>query len=156
MKIYVASSWRNKFQPDVVLILRAMGHGVYDFRAPDVPGGVEGGFSWREVDENWSTWSPRQYRDGLASAQAAHGFRRDMEALKNCDLCVLVLPCGRSAHLELGFAAAKAKTIVYFPPECSEQQEPELMYRMCDHIAIDLPELIQQVRACEPGVEAMR
>ena len=31
-KIYVASSWRNQYFPDVVKILREYGHEVYDFR----------------------------------------------------------------------------------------------------------------------------
>ena len=31
-KIYVASSWRNVFYPDVVQRLRDAGHEVYDFR----------------------------------------------------------------------------------------------------------------------------
>jgi hypothetical protein len=31
-KIYVASSWRNPFQQDVVGILRALGHVTYDFK----------------------------------------------------------------------------------------------------------------------------
>jgi hypothetical protein len=35
VKIYVASSWRNGQQQDVVARLRAAGHEVYDFRAPD-------------------------------------------------------------------------------------------------------------------------
>lgn len=35
MKVYVASSWRNKLQPDVVAIIRAAGHEVYDFRNPE-------------------------------------------------------------------------------------------------------------------------
>ena len=34
MKIYVASSWRNERQPDVVQALRNAGHDVYDFRHP--------------------------------------------------------------------------------------------------------------------------
>ena len=33
-KIYVASSWRNVFQQDVVDILRDLGHEVYDFKNP--------------------------------------------------------------------------------------------------------------------------
>ena len=33
-KIYVASSWRNPFYPDVVETLRKAGHDVYDFRNP--------------------------------------------------------------------------------------------------------------------------
>ena len=31
-KIYVASSWRNKYYPEVVERLKKEGHDVYDFR----------------------------------------------------------------------------------------------------------------------------
>jgi len=34
MKFYVASNWRNQYQPRVVELLRLMGHEVYDFRNP--------------------------------------------------------------------------------------------------------------------------
>ena len=33
-KIYVASSWRNPYQPEVVAALKKAGHEVYDFRNP--------------------------------------------------------------------------------------------------------------------------
>ena len=44
-KIYVASSWRNVYYPDVVAKLRKTGHEVYDFRNPpsgtwDLSGGM--------------------------------------------------------------------------------------------------------------------
>ena len=55
-RIYVASSWRNKYQPEVVAALRKAGHEVYDFRNPkDKPGG----FHWADVDENWQEWSSK-------------------------------------------------------------------------------------------------
>ena len=51
MKIYVASSWRNERQPEVVRCLRQRGHEVYDFRHP-TPGDF--GFRWSEIDlEVW-------------------------------------------------------------------------------------------------------
>ena len=31
-RIYVASSWRDPYQPEVVAALREAGHEVYDFR----------------------------------------------------------------------------------------------------------------------------
>ena len=58
-KIYVASSWRNEFQPEVVKTLRALGHEVYDFRNP--PHG-RGGFQWSSIGEDWLEWSAEQYR----------------------------------------------------------------------------------------------
>lgn len=50
MRIYVASSWRNERQPEVVARLRAEGHEVYDFRRPN---GQQDGFHWSEIDPEW-------------------------------------------------------------------------------------------------------
>ena len=34
MYLYIASSWRNTYYPEVVTALRKAGHEVYDFRNP--------------------------------------------------------------------------------------------------------------------------
>lgn len=53
--------------------------------------------------------------------------------------CVLVLPCGRSAHTEAGwFAGRGLKTIVYM----LGKQEPELMYKLFDRVVGNLDELV--------------
>jgi hypothetical protein len=123
MRIYVASSWRNLLQPVIVGELRRLGHVVYDFREP-VPG--SSGFAWSEIDENWMEWTPAAYRHALGDPTAVEGYGYDIAALKACDACVLVLPSGRSASWEFGYAmgAGKAGYVVMFEP-C----EPELMYR---------------------------
>lgn len=136
MKIYVASSWRNLLQPAVVSIFRSYGHEVYDFRHPE-PG--NDGFAWRALDPDWQKWTPERFRERLDHPVARHGFGLDMDALKACDACFLVLPCGRSAHLELGYAVgAGKKTAVLMDPKGFE---PELMYRMVDHLLVDVHEL---------------
>ncbi len=106
MRIYVASSWRNPHQQTVVAELRQAGHDIYDFRNPR-PGDT--GFAWSEIDPDWMKWSPETFRKCLNHPIAKAGFTSDMEALTACDACVLVLPCGRSAHLELGWAAGAGK-----------------------------------------------
>lgn len=112
-RIYVASSWRNPWQIGVVQILRAHGHDVYDFREPEP--GVHG-FAWSDVDPQWKAWKPDAYRTALDHPVAQDGFRRDMDALRDCDACILVLPCGSSAHLELGWAVGAGKqTAILFP-----------------------------------------
>lgn len=122
MKIYVASSWRNQYQQEIVADLRNAGHEVYDFRNP--PGRT--GFSWREVDQNWSKWPTKEYRRALQSKEAQAGFKSDFDAMKAADLCVLALPCGRSAHLEAGWFAGAGKPVhVLVGPELGEA---ELMY----------------------------
>ena len=49
-KIYVASSWRNAWQPEVVNALRAIGHEVFDFR--HTWKGYDA-FRWSDIDEAW-------------------------------------------------------------------------------------------------------
>lgn len=135
-RIYVASSWRNPYQPEVVAALRKAGHEVYDFRNPkDNPGG----FHWADVDENWQDWQPEEYIRNLTHPVAEKDFKADLDAMLWADTCVLVLPCGRSAHTEAGWmAGAGKKVIVYIP----EMQEAELMYKLFDFVSGDLNEII--------------
>lgn len=140
-RIYVASSWRNKYQPEVVAALRKAGHEVYDFRNPEHN---PGGFHWSDVDEAWQDWEPWQYIRHLTHPVAEKGFKADLDAMLWADTCVLVLPCGRSAHTEAGWFAGKGlKTIVYMP----EKQEPELMYKLFDGVVGSLDELVEALKA---------
>ncbi len=140
MNIYVASSWRNDEQPAVVRTLRGQGHEVYDFRNP-APG--QNGFTWSDIDPNWQRWSTDLYREALDHPLAVDGFMWDMRALQACEVCLLLKPCGRSAHLELGWAVgAGKKTLVLLAPG-----EPELMYKMVDHICLSLHEVLELLRA---------
>lgn len=123
MRIYVASSWRNYHQPGVVHVLRRCGHDVYDFRHPK-PG--HNGFSWSEIDLDWQRWTAVQYREALQHPIAAAGYESDINALKQCDACVLVLPSGRSASWEFGYAMGLRKRGYVLQ---LEPLEPELMYR---------------------------
>jgi len=135
MKIYVASSWRNEYQPEVVNILRELGHEVYDFRKP--PHGGEG-FSWSDIDPKWRSWSTDQYRKALEHPVAVGGFDSDFNGMKWADCCVMVLPCGRSANTEAGWFAGSGKPVVVLSPET---QEPELMYKIFDAILCSMDEL---------------
>lgn len=146
MNIYVASSWRNTYQPEVVQFLRSLGHEVYDFRNPR-PGDV--GFAWRDVPgappatlDQRRRWEPGVLREVLKHPVAQAGFKSDMDALRAADLVVLVLPCGKSAHLEAGWAAGAQKPVVVYQPE---PDEPDLMYLMGDGIVVNLVELAERL-----------
>lgn len=134
--IYVASSWRNLAQPGVVTMLRASGHEVYDFRHP--PHG-RGGFAWSDIDPKWKEWTATQYRDALKSAVAEDGYRSDMDGMEWADVCVLVLPSGRSAHLEAGWFAGKGKRVYVLT---QDGEEPELMAKMATGICTSWSELL--------------
>jgi hypothetical protein len=133
-RIYVASSWRNLMQPGIVVALRRAGHEVYDFRNPK-----EGdkGFGWREIDPSWKGWSPEKFRDNLSHPVAERGFKADFDAMKWADTCVLVMPCGRSAHLEAGYFVGSGRPLYIFLSD----GEPELMYRMATKLCVNLNEL---------------
>lgn len=131
MKIYVASSWRNTRQPAIVDLIRSLGNDVYDFRNP-APG--NDGFRWSEIDPAWQGWDAQSFREALAHPVAVKGFNLDMDALRWADGCVLVLPCGRSAHLELGWAVGAGKRTAVL---LEGRNEPELMYRMVNTLCED-------------------
>ncbi len=138
-KVYVASSWRNKHYPEVVKQLKSHGFDVYDFRNP--PDG-KGGFFWKDIDPKWEDWSTKDYIGQLNHPWAEYGFKRDIDAMKEADVCVLVLPCGRSAHSEAGWMAGAGKRVIAYIPE---KQEPELMYKMFDYVTDNLEQLIEMV-----------
>lgn len=127
MKIYVASSWRNVLQPAIVHALRRCGHDVYDFRNPK-PG--DQGFRWNEVGspdyKPGDRVSPEVYRQMLAHPRAAEGYASDICHVRDCDAVVYVLPCGRSASWEFGYAMGQGKVgyVVAF-----DDVEPDLMFR---------------------------
>ncbi|MCR6647780.1 MAG: hypothetical protein NVV70_06430 [Cellulomonas sp.] len=134
-RIYVASSWRNPDQPKVVDLLRARGFEVYDFRNP--PG--RSGFSWSEIDPWWRSWTAEEYIAALEHPLAVAGYASDFAAMQWADTFVLVLPCGRSAHLELGWAVGAGKRTVIIT---RDGEEPELMAKMVDHIAVGLDDAL--------------
>jgi hypothetical protein len=142
MKIYVASSWRNDFQPIVVAELINQGHEVYDFKNPP----NRTGFAWSDIDEDWESWSTEEYRKNLDHPKAITGFNSDFNAMKWADVCVMVLPCGRSANTEAGWMKGAGKRVFVFIPE---EQEPELMYKLYDGITDSYEELAAMVRSCE-------
>lgn len=143
--VYVASSWRNPMHTGVCAVLKAIGIDHYDFRNP--PDGT--GFSWKEVKtatpssplpakgSDWETVD--EYLRMVSHPRALEGFAADFDAMQRADTFVLVLPCGKSAHLELGWAVGAGKRTAIL---LEDPVEPELMYRMVDYLAPSVFDLI--------------
>lgn len=145
MKIYVASSWRNNYQPNVIKILREEGYDVYDFKDSK-------GFGWKEVDPEYSNWLTdiARYLRGLMHPRVIEGFNRDFEHIKNCDVCIMVMPCGLSAGLELGWASGNGKkTAVYIP----RLREPELMIKVADVITTEMSDICDWLKTLNNTVD---
>lgn len=142
MKVYIASSWRNCYQVALVKILRGLGCEVYDFRHPKE--GVEG-FKWDGIDENWRGWTPSQWRDALRHPLAVNGFNLDYSAMQWADICVLVLPSGRSAHMEAGFMAGKGKPVYTLAIEPGDPDLMNLLFGPPDNICVSINELLDKL-----------
>lgn len=134
MNIYLASSWRNTYQADVLAALRASGAEVYDFKNP-APG--NNGFGWSQCDPDLkSDLTVDRMRRVLAHPVAQAGFKCDFDAMKWANCCVLLLPSGMSAHLEAGWFAGANKPVAVLAPEI---REPELMYKLFDTREASVP-----------------
>lgn len=143
MKIYVASSWRNPHQPRLVNLFRRQGYETYGFRNPEIG---DNGFHWSEIDPKWQSWTPAQYRKALSEDLPEVGFQKDFEAMHWAEVFVLVLPSGRSSHLELGWAIGAGKPSYIYMPEAIE---PELMHKMASGICISEVEIIRALDGIE-------
>lgn len=145
--IYVASSWRNIVHPSVVHALRDNDFAVYDFKNP--PAGT--GFAWDEIGLAHTNpihghpaapdLSDRtEFLEALTHPRALAGFNSDYTAMQHADAIIAVAPCGKSAHLELGWGAGAGKlTAMLLDDPCT----PELMYLAVDHCAVTIDSLLE-------------
>lgn len=150
--VYVASSWANPLQVAVCAALKSAGIDHYDFKNP--PHG-EGGFHWshvmpsydpgrREAGTSEQLADMYEYLDALQTDVAEAGFHSDYDAMEKADTFVLVLPCGRSAHLELGWAwGANKRTAILLDGAMNDNKvTPELMYKGIDYLSDSLFDLL--------------
>lgn len=139
--IYVASSWKNNFQPLAVTKLREHGYEVYDFRNPYFG---EKGFTWDRIweifDHDWQNATLDEFVDALKNPVAEQGFNLDFNAMQKADACVMVMPCGNSAHLEAGYFVGAQKPLLIWIPDGKFQVE--LMYKMASLITSSILDII--------------
>jgi hypothetical protein len=150
-RIYLASSWGNKFHSEVLQLLVDDEHKVYNFKdANPIDAGVPvpTSFSWSELDKDYKNWTPIKYRDVLLkNARAQQGFMGDFRGMEWADICILLLPCGRSAHVEAGHMKGRSKRlIIYYHNNNIEGFEPDLMYLLADNIVIGKEELLYTLK----------
>jgi len=122
----VASSWQNDVYPKVVETLRQAGHDVYDFRR-------QGG-----SDSNPSEMTSDRLLDFLDEPKVRSIFQNDMDALIASDAVVCVLPCGRSAHLELGYGIGAGKRTVLL---WHDGDAPDIMHKAVDSIVFKVADI---------------
>src|SRR3990167_1030837 len=119
MKIYLIGALKNPNIPFIANLLRRKGYEVFDdWFSP----GKNADECWQEYE----TTRGRSYKQALHGAHARHIFEFDKRHLDDADIGILVMPSGRSGHLELGYLAGQGKpTFVLFDEEPARY---DLMY----------------------------
>jgi len=118
--------------------------------------GIEAFADWAqpgpEADSFWRSYSQmrgRSYRQALKSHGADQIFDFDYEHLNRCDAMVLLLPAGKSAHMELGFTRGRGK-----PGFVVFEEEPErwdVMYKFATEIFFSQEEFIEYLKEKKNG-----
>ena len=124
-KLYLIGSLRNARVPILGHTLRRAGFEVFDDWYAAGP----------EADDRWRDYEQAREHDlveALEGHSAWHVFDFDKDHLDRCDLAVLVLPSGRSGHLELGYVAGRGRSTFILLD--GEPNRYDVMYRFADQV----------------------
>ena len=138
LKIYLIGSLRNSKVPEFGEELRAAGHNVFDDWYAAGP----------EADDYWQRYE--QYRghtfaEALAGLAAGHVFEFDRTHLFAANTGILMLPAGKSGHIELGILIGqKKKTYILLD---GEPERFDVMYRFATGVFTAKADLFAALRA---------
>ena len=132
--IYIGGALAN---PDIVRLTKVLldaGHVAFsEWYTP----GKEADVLWRDYELALGF----DYRAALARPAAKNTFNFDRSHIDLCDVFIMVLPCGKSAHLELGYAIGKGKTGIIYMPEQPDRWD--VMYGFANGIVYNDAELFE-------------
>lgn len=134
MIIYLIGSLRNPAIPSIADQLRFTGHEVFDDWHAAGP----------EADDYWRDYEIQRghsFIQALDGYAAGHVFEFDKYHLNRADVAVLVLPAGKSGHLELGYAIGLGKPGYILLDNNPERYD--VMYRFATKVVPSIEELIQ-------------
>ncbi len=135
-KIYLIGSLRDKRIPEIANEIRKeTGHEVFDdWFAP----GPRADDHWKEYE----TARGRSYKEALKGYAATHIFSFDKNHLDTSDIGVLILPSGRSCHLEAGYMIGCGKKLYVL---MDEPDRYDVMYQFATGIAFSMEELMEMI-----------
>lgn len=101
-KVYVIGSLRNPLVPAFGEEVRALGYDVFD--------------DWHSAgklaDDEWRRYEKERghtYAEALQGYAARHVFAFDKKHLEEAQIVILLLPAGKSGHLEFGWSLGQGK-----------------------------------------------
>lgn len=139
VRVYIASSWRNPIYDSMREYLTACDFEVYDFK------NEETAFRWEDVDPDWDRIGDDivnhvRFETLMSNPAVKKAYNADFEALRHSDIVILLLPAGRSAHLEAGWAVGHGKVVIVYV--YGRMNPVEVMYAMLGKVFDDLEDLL--------------
>lgn len=135
--IYLIGALKNPQVPVVAKELRAAGHEVFDDWYSPGP----------RTDEHWQDYERdrgRTFAQALAGAHAQNVYIFDRYHLSRCSVAVLLLPAGKSAHLELGWCLGQGKRGYILVPETVDRFD--VMYAFADAVVTSVGDLLTLIQ----------
>ena len=145
MRIYIASSWKN--QQTVISLARLLedeGFNVDAFcRATD----TRYAFHWSELVDSGDDLKNYDAIEMLADPRTQRAYTEDKKWLDWADTVIMLMPCGRSSHLEAGYAKGQGKRLYIYGE--FRKGEFEVMYGFADGLfrIEELPKLLTELKA---------
>lgn len=141
MKIYLIGSLRNELVPTLAAEIReGTGYEVFDDWFAAGP----------EADDYWKTYEVTRghsYAEALKGYAARHVFEFDRHHLDTSDAAVLLLPAGRSGHLELGYMAGKGRpTYILLDGDYMKEGRLDVMYQFATGVFTKKEELLDELK----------
>lgn len=137
-KVYIIGSLRNPDVPFVAEKLREDGHLVFDdwFAA-----GERADDAWKAYEEGKGNTLPQ----ALLAPAAKHVMEFDKRWLTWADTVILLMPAGKSGHLELGWSLGRGKEgHVLFPGGIADRWD--VMYGLANGVWTNLDELREELK----------
>jgi len=133
--IYLIGSLRNPEIPKIANKLRELDIEVFD---DWYAAGPEADDKWREYEEQRG----HSYVEALSGYPAEHVFQFDLHHINRCQAGMLVLPAGKSGHLELGYILGQGKPgyILLDKPD-----RWDVMYKFATQVTTELEEIIARL-----------
>ena len=124
-QLYIIGSLRSPNPPMVAKEVRRLGYRAFDDWYAAGP----------EADDYWKKYEQergRGYIEALQGAAARNVYAFDKLNMDESDGAILVLPAGKSGHLELGYMAGKGKPTFILLEEDSDRWD--VMYQFATEV----------------------
>lgn len=138
--VYVIGSLRNPCIPNLAECIRhGTGCDVFDDWYSAGPTADD---HWKEYEQGRG----HDYITALRGEAAKNVYAFDKRHLDAATDVVLVLPAGKSGHLELGYCAGKGKnTYILLEPDTDPRWD--VMYQFADHVVETVEALVEKLHA---------